>query len=326
MDKRKKDRDNAIKKRQKRQVQILLHAGILAAIVILALIFIPGAVSRYQRHLRMEADSAAAAAAAAEEISEAEPVPEEEPAEEENNIWDSHVPVYAEGEIAQPSKDQIIMTDTSVDYRLVLVNPWHKLPDGYEEPETVRINSDAAMSIDARAYDDYKAMMDACKAAGGDPIVRGSFRTQSQQEDLFNNKKKEYLNQGESEEQAELDAANVVAWPGTSEHQLGLAIDICSSEYPTLDENQANTKTQQWLMAHSWEYGFVLRYPVDKNGITGIIYEPWHYRYVGKEYARQMHKEDLCLEEYLAIYYNTPLPPGIESPAVTAALAKKDGG
>lgn len=318
MDQRKKDRNKARKARRRRQAQILVRGGIIAAAVILAVIFIPRAVGRYQRHQRMKADAAAAKAAAASQISEPEPVVESKP--EGNDIWDSNVPVYEEGEIAQPSKDQIIMTDTSIDYRLVLVNPWHKLPDGYQEPETVRINQDAAMSIDVRAYNDYKAMIDACKAAGGDPIVRGSFRTQGQQEDLFNNKKKEFLNQGESEEQAELDAANVVAWPGTSEHQLGLAIDICSSEHPILDEEQENTRTQQWLMAHSWEYGFVLRYPIDKNGITGIIYEPWHYRYVGKEFARQMHKEDLVLEEFLAIYYNTPLPPGIESPAVTAAL------
>lgn len=291
-------------------------------------------VSRYSRHLRMQADSEAAQAAseaaqAASEAaaSEAQASLEAEAAEQASieaalaadtdsgNVYNMN----EEGTIAQPDKSQIIMTDTSVDWRLILVNPWHRLPDSFEEPVTVRINDDAAMSIDERCFDDYMAMIEACRAAGGDPIVRGSFRTQAQQEELFQNKKNQYLEAGESDEQAELDAATVVAYPGTSEHQLGLAIDICSSEDAVLDEAQADTKTQQWLMENCWDYGFILRYPDGKQDITGIIYEPWHYRYVGKEVAQKIQQENLCLEEYLAIYENVPLPPGIVSDAVNAA-------
>lgn len=87
---------------------------------------------------------------------------------------------------------------------------------------------------------------------------------------------------------------------GPSEHQTGLALDIVSADYQLLDEQQAQTPEQQWLMAHCWEYGFVLRYPTDKCAVTGIGYEPWHYRYVGKEAAREMQQKGLCLEEYLA--------------------------
>ena len=90
-----------------------------------------------------------------------------------------------------------------------------------------------------------------------------------------------------------------MAIPGTSEHQLGLAVDIVDKHSQVLDNSQADTPAQQWLMEHSWEYGFILRYPEGKSEITGIIYEPWHYRYVGKEAAAEIHELGLCLEEYL---------------------------
>lgn len=96
-----------------------------------------------------------------------------------------------------------------------------------------------------------------------------------------------------------MEAARWVAPPGTSEHQTGLALDIVSADYQLLDEKQAETPEQQWLMEHCWEYGFVLRYPTDKSAVTGIGYEPWHYRYVGKEAAREMVRRGVCLEEYL---------------------------
>ena len=91
----------------------------------------------------------------------------------------------------------------------------------------------------------------------------------------------------------------MVAVPGTSEHQTGLALDIVDASYQHLDQAQEATPVQQWLMAHSWEYGFVLRYPTGKSETTGIIYEPWHYRYVGREAAREMTGLGLCLEEYV---------------------------
>ena len=88
--------------------------------------------------------------------------------------------------------------------------------------------------------------------------------------------------------------------PGTSEHQAGLAVDIVSVEYQVLDEGQEDTPLQQWLMAHCWEYGFILRYPTDKSDLTGVGYEPWHYRYVGEEAAKAVTEQGICLEEYLA--------------------------
>ena len=93
-----------------------------------------------------------------------------------------------------------------------------------------------------------------------------------------------------------------MALPGTSEHQLGLAVDIVDMGYQQLDIEQENTPVQRWLIENSWKYGFVLRYPTEKSEITGIIYEPWHYRYVGKAAAKEMYRKNLCLEEYLAQY------------------------
>ena len=100
-------------------------------------------------------------------------------------------------------------------------------------------------------------------------------------------------------DEAEEMAATVVARPGTSEHQLGLAVDIVDSRSYSLTDYQATLPAQKWLMAHSWEYGFILRYPDDKTDVTGIIYEPWHYRYVGKELAKELYNAGLTLEEYL---------------------------
>ncbi len=105
---------------------------------------------------------------------------------------------------------------------------------------------------------------------------------------------------GYAQEDAQREAARSVAAPGTSEHQLGLAADIVDQSYQSLDDHQAETPVQQWLMAHSWEYGFILRYPPEKSETTGVIYEPWHYRYVGKEAAQAITRQGVCLEEYLA--------------------------
>ena len=142
-------------------------------------------------------------------------------------------------------------------------------------------------------------MLDACKAEGLSPLVCSSYRSQSKQEALYENKVERLVSQGWSREDAKVEAAKVVALPGTSEHQLGLAVDIVDLNHQLLDESQESTDVQQWLIAHSWEYGFILRYPNDKSEITGIIYEPGHYRYVGKDAAKEIHDAGVCLEEYL---------------------------
>lgn len=181
-------------------------------------------------------------------------------------------------------------------WSLILVNPWNKLPDGFSVEVTKLKNNHA---IDRRAYPDLQKMMDDARAEGLSPFICSSYRTADKQEALFTNKIKYYLNQGYSQKNAEKEAAKWIAIPGTSEHQTGLAVDIVATSYQILDEKQENTAEQKWLMENCWKYGFVLRFPADKCDITGINYEPWHYRYVGKEAAKEIYERGICLEEYL---------------------------
>ena len=186
--------------------------------------------------------------------------------------------------------------------KILLVNPWNYLPEDY----TVKLKKiDASYQVAAEAYPALQEMLADCKAAGCAPVVCSAYRSQEYQEKLYQRKIKRLIDSGMSQEQAEEEAGTVVAVPGTSEHQLGLALDIIDDSNWTLDQSQENTKTQQWLMAHSWEYGWILRYPNGKTELTGIIYEPWHYRYVGKEIAAELHQLDMCLEEYLNMLTKT---------------------
>jgi D-alanyl-D-alanine carboxypeptidase len=141
--------------------------------------------------------------------------------------------------------------------------------------------------------------MDAARAEGLSPIICSSYRTIERQKTLFNNQVEKYVSRGYSRDEAEKEAAKWVAVPGTSEHHTGLAVDIVALSYQHLDEEQENTAEQQWLMKNAYKYGFILRYPSNKSDITGIGYEPWHYRYVGKEAAKEIYERDVCLEEYL---------------------------
>lgn len=181
-------------------------------------------------------------------------------------------------------------------WMLTLVNPWNPLPEDYACTLTSLSNGH---SVDERCYPDLQAMLDACREAGLSPVICSSYRTREKQEKLFQNKVERLIAQGYSRENAKTEAAKTVALPGTSEHQLGLAVDIVDRSNQNLDRTQETTAVQQWLMAHSWEYGFILRYPDEKSETTGIIYEPWHYRYVGKEAAEEIYRQGVCLEEYL---------------------------
>lgn len=182
------------------------------------------------------------------------------------------------------------------DWNLILVNRTHPIPEDYEV-ELKNIGS--GHKIDARAYDDFCSMIQTAKKEGVYIYVTSSYRDLDKQTELFEKKTESYVMQGYSYESARKQAAQVVAVPGTSEHHLGLALDIVSSEYRKLDEKQENTKGFKWLKEHSWEYGFILRYPNGETDITGIIYEPWHFRYVGLEAAKEITEAGITLEEYV---------------------------
>ena len=182
------------------------------------------------------------------------------------------------------------------DELLTLVNFENTIPKDWKV-DLVQLNN--GQSVDRRIYDDLIAMLQAAKSEGLNPLICSSYRTNEKQEQLYQNKVSEYLSQGYSKVEASDKAAFWVARPGTSEHQLGLAVDIVSTKNQRLDRSQENTVEQQWLIQNSWKYGFVLRYPTNKNSITGVGYEPWHYRYVGKEHSKKINELGVCLEEYV---------------------------
>ena len=186
--------------------------------------------------------------------------------------------------------------DARRDSLLILVNPWNEIPSDYK----VRLReTELGYEIDVRCADALEEMLSACRQAGGSPRLCSAYRTQEYQQMLYNNKVSRVLATGCGYEAALVEAATAVAVPGTSEHQLGLAADIIDMWYTNLDAWQQYTWTQQWLMENSWHYGFILRYPEGTSEITGIIFEPWHYRYVGTDTAAEVHKLGVTFEEYL---------------------------
>ena len=186
---------------------------------------------------------------------------------------------------------------------LLLVNPWNPVPEDYSV-EVIPVGEwqiGEDQSIATLCDDALLRMIADCQEAGYRPYICSSYRTQAMQEALFYNKLVRVLSMGYSWDDAPDIAAQSVALPGTSEHQLGLAADIIDSEYTYLDEGQERTGTQRWLMENSWRYGFILRYPNGTTDITGIIYEPWHYRYVGERFAKDIYEKGVTLEEYVAL-------------------------
>ncbi len=179
------------------------------------------------------------------------------------------------------------------DWQLLLVNQWNSLPDGYAPELTELWNGE---SVDSRIYPDLQEMFDDARAVGLNPYVNSGYRTAQVQQSLMDEEINDYMVQGYSEAEARRLAEQWVAVPGTSEHQLGLAVDISMEDTAT----QTTSDMWQWLMKNSYKYGFILRYPEDKTDITGISYEPWHYRYVGREAAEEIYRSGLCLEEYLS--------------------------
>ena len=184
------------------------------------------------------------------------------------------------------------------DWQRLLINGSNPLPENFAVELATLENG---MKADKRICADLTAMLKDCRAAGLKPKICSAYRDAATQTRLHKNKIARLRAAGFGREAAEREAARWVAAPGTSEHQIGLALDLVSERYQILDEKQAETPEQQWLMAHSWEYGFILRYPTDKSENTGIGYEPWHYRYVGRPLAAAIYESGLCLEEYLEL-------------------------
>jgi D-alanyl-D-alanine carboxypeptidase len=174
---------------------------------------------------------------------------------------------------------------------LILVNRWRYIPDGYEVELTRLANG---QSIDKRIYPALREMFGAAESEGVYPVVASGYRTAEEQERLMNEKIAEYRSAGCSDEQARTKAEAWVALPGTSEHQIGIAVDINADGI-----RSAGYEVYEWLERNAWRFGFIQRYPSDKTEFTGVIGEAWHYRYVGVHAAAEIQSQGVCLEEYL---------------------------
>lgn len=200
---------------------------------------------------------------------------------------------------ASPEKfaDEPVEEENS-EWRLILVNSSHPVDEDYIAGLTFTQLRNG-QSVDERCYPSLQQMMDDCRAKGYQPIICSSFRTHQRQQEIFDQQVKVYRDQGLDQQTAEAKTAKSVAIPGTSEHELGLAVDITDMNDQRIVSGMEAQPVQQWLMENSWRYGFILRYPADKSDVTGIVYEPWHYRYVGYEAAKYIYEHQITLEEYL---------------------------
>ena len=188
---------------------------------------------------------------------------------------------------------RIIVDVNRPDWNLVVVNAGREMPEGYV-PELKEILG-CGKYLDYRVAPYYEQMYYAAKQDGITLTPYSAYRSYERQKNNYNNLTKSYMNDYNlNEAQAREKAATVILPPGTSEHNLGYAMDICGTESSFKD-----TKEYAWLQNHAHEYGFILRYTAEKQPITGIIPEPWHWRYVGVEYAEKIKNSGLCLEEYL---------------------------
>ncbi|MCL2057073.1 MAG: M15 family metallopeptidase [Oscillospiraceae bacterium] len=187
-------------------------------------------------------------------------------------------------------------------WSLILVNKANPIPGGYL-PDLENITGD--IMVDARIFDPLLRMVNAAKADGITLTIISGFRTYEQQVGIFERRKQFLIEtEGLTEALAEASTALYIAFPGESEHHTGLAVDITTPVYTELDEGFEDTHAFAWLSVNAKDYGFVIRYPKDKTAITGIEYEPWHYRYVGTDAAHFISSNNLCLEEYLDFLQN----------------------
>lgn len=243
---------------------------------------------------------------------------------EDEDVWDDYVDIerqgieegdiYSSAEILEQNEDILNALDQreseseiplsgevtflADDWKLVLVNKQHPIPDDYQVSlgiiKTVKGNE----KCDERIIEDLLRMLQASQADGVHLAVISPYRDFSWQTFLFNRKINAYMGRGMSYMEAYSVSSQTVTVPGASEHEIGLALDIAADDYVDLDQGFADTDEGKWLAEHSYEYGFILRYPKGKEYITSIEYEPWHFRYVGREAAAVIYREQLTLEEF----------------------------
>ena len=202
----------------------------------------------------------------------------------------------AGSDVPETAEQQEFRSD---DWRLVLINKQNSIPEDYTfQLGTIK----GSMQCDKRILEDLFAMLEAAEKDGVNLTICSPYRDLEYQQMLFKRKIKRYMNRGMSYMEAYQLSSQSVTVPGASEHQIGLALDIVCNDYMSLDEGFGDTKAGKWLAANSCRFGFILRYPEGKENITGIEYEPWHFRYVGKAAAPVIMEQGITLEEFWEEY------------------------
>ncbi len=194
-------------------------------------------------------------------------------------------------ELFSSNKKEYNIASDEHGWELILINSENYIPDEYEVELMELSNGEL---IDTRIYPYLQEMFDAARTDGVYPFVREGYRTAEEQQATLDEKIQSYLNEGYTRRMAERTAKEWVAVPGTSEHQLGIAVDINADTTLCSRDDVYN-----WLSENAYKYGFIQRYPSGKTSITGVINEPWHYRYVGVEAAEEIYTSGMCLEEYI---------------------------
>lgn len=289
------------KKKSRQDVVILLLSVAIVAVVLFTAI--TAAVSRKRdENSSAPVQTAASLAETTEEKTKQNEVTESKTAlAAENNIpAESKTSAASKSTdsttAAKPKKSEsgrIIVDTDAVEWNLIVVSLTREIPEGYK-PEVVEVVN-SGHDLDKRVAPYYEKMYYAAKKEG---IILTPFsgnRSYERQRINYNNLTETYMTRyGIDRKAAQKKAATVILPPGTSEHNIGLAMDICNTY-----DSFANSKEYAWLTKNAYKYGFILRYPKGKEDVTGIVYEPWHWRFVGTEYAKKIRDSGLCLEEYL---------------------------
>ena len=196
---------------------------------------------------------------------------------------------------AASADNPVIVSPTGDKWELTVVNLSYCLPEGYE-PKLAAAVEGSSVQLDERVAPQYAAMYAAAKADGCTLTPYSGYRSYARQKNNFDRKVDYYKKQGFSEADAIVKTRERILPAGHSEHNMGFAMDVVSAS-----ADFVSTKEYSWLVAHAHEYGFILRYPENKTQITGVMYEPWHWRYVGEKAAKEMQQSGQCLEEYLGL-------------------------
>lgn len=218
--------------------------------------------------------------------------PQTEPQTEPASVEPQAVP---ETKAAEKKPATVIPITDAEKWNLAIINTKYPLPDSYAPTLSNAING-SNIQLDSRVSEHYAEMYAAAKLSGCVLTPYSGYHTYALQETTYNRKVNFYVNKGMSAEEANQKASAQVLPAGCSEHNAGLSMDIVSASSDFI-----NTKEYKWLCENAHNYGFILRYPEDKTAITGMNFEPWHWRYVGTQAAKEMKEKNQCLEEYLGL-------------------------